>query len=219
MRKMMAILLAMALLCAPALAEEQNSLLSHQQIVEMALYMRQLVMGDYLDIKQVPQADQQVAEGWAKGINDSPRMVVELDIENYAGILTTKAVFSQEHPMVQFEAASTEEGYVWQYLALGASEEAGVAESGYEEIMRVNSQIRAFTMFAGAERDGTAMYIVLYEDAAPILMIACAENGGVSLQGMFLPSATLKRCQNYGQVSLYLMLSGVGMTCREILPE
>lgn len=219
MKKMMAILLAMALLCAPALAEEESSMLSHQQIVDMALYMRQLVMGDYLDIKQVPQADQQTAEGWAAGVSESPRMVVELDIENYAAVLTAKAFFSQEHPMVQFEAASTEETYVWQYLAAGASGEAGVAEAGYEEIMRVNGHINAFRMFAGDEREGTAMYIVLYDDAAPVMMIACAENGGVSIQGMFLPSPMLKRCQNYGQVSLYLMLNGVGMTCREIKPE
>ena len=219
MRKLMTILLAMALLCAPALAEEQHSLLSYQQIVDMAQYMRQLVMGDYLDIKQVPRADRQVAETWAAGINDTPRMVVELDIENQASVVTAQAVFSQEPPMVQYEAASTEGVNVWQYLAVGASEEAGVADAGYEEILRVNGHINAFRMFAADSWDGTAMYIVLYDDAAPILLISCAENGGVSIQGMFLPSPMLKRCQNYGQVSLYLMLNGVGMTCREIKSE
>ena len=219
MRKIFAMLLAATLWCMPVLAEDAQSLLSYGQIVDMAQYMRQLVMGDYLDIKQVPMADQQIAEGWAAGITQSPRMVVELDVEQYASVLTVKALFSQEPPMVQYEAASTEETYIWQYLAIGAAGEAGVADAGYEEIMRVNGYINAFRMFAGDAGEGTGLYIVLYEDAAPILMFACAENGGVSIQGMFLPSPMLQRCQNYGQVSLYLMLNGVGMNCREILPE
>ena len=61
MRKIVAMLLAAALWCMPVLAEDAQSLLSYGQIVDMAQYMRQLVMGDYLDIKQVPTADQQIA--------------------------------------------------------------------------------------------------------------------------------------------------------------
>ena len=193
--------------------------LSYDRIVEMALTMRQLVMGDYLQIKQVPQAQQDVARTWAKGVNETPRLVVQVNIDQWAPVQSVRLAYSQEDPMVQLEAESTLVAELWQMLAYTAAQEASVMESGYEEIMVINSHINARMMYAEDGREGNAAYIVLYEDAAPLFMIANAENGAVSIQGMFLPSGNLRKCANYGQISLWMMLNGVAMTCQEILPD
>lgn len=214
-----ALLLAVGSMSAAAEEARTGVDLSYDRIVEMAQYMRELATGDYLDIKQVPENLQTVAEGWAAGIGDTPRLVVQLDIENLSYIVETRVAFSQEPDIVCFEAESTAVSEVWQYLAYYASTEAGVTESGYEEIMTVNGYVNAATMYAEEGREGSGMYIVLYDQAAPLMYIVCAENGAVSIQGLFLPSTKLAKCQNYGQVSLWLMLNGFSMTCREILPE
>lgn len=224
MKRMMTWILAvlLALSCLSAMAEEPARTgvdLSYARIVGMAQYMRELAMGDYLDIKQVPAEQQAVAEGWAQGISDTPRLVVQLDINTLADIVNTRAYFSQEPEMVAYEAESNTVVEVWANLAYMASQEAGLAESSYEEIMTINGHLGAFRMYAEDSVDHTAVYFVLYDDAAPILLLVTGENGGVSIQGMFLPSAKLAKCQNYGQVSLYLMLNGFSMTCREIKPE
>lgn len=222
MKRMMILLLAMMLMLGgvSALAEPRTGAdLSYTRIVEMARYMRELVTGDYLDIKHVPETMQTVAQGWAAGINDTPRLVVQLDINDSSYLVETRAIFSQELPIVQFEAESTALSEVWQYLAYYASSEAALTESDLDEIMTVNGHINASMMYAEEGVEGNAMYIVLYENAAPILYIVSAENGGVSIRGLFLPSAKLAKCQNYGQIALWLMMNGFSMTCREIKAE
>lgn len=222
MKRVLILILAMMMAFASfsALGEEPKGAdLSYDRAAQMGVYMRELVMGDYLDIKQTPESLKSIAQGWAAGITDKPRMVVRLDVENQANVLTVKGTFSQEPPIVSFEAVSDAEVTIWQCLAMYAGSEGGVTGASYEEIMRVNGQINAATMYAEEGREGSGMYILLYENAAPILLLTSAENGGVSIRGMFLPSQKLQKCQNYGQVSLYLMLNGFAMSCQEVLPE
>lgn len=225
MKRIMTLLLAVAvlLLSSPFACGESTPRtgadLSYARVVEMAEYMRELATGDYLDIKQVPDEMQAIAEGWAAGITGQPRLVVQLDINHSSYLVETRALFTQEPPIVLFEAESSAVVEVWQYMAISAGYEAGVTESGYEEIMKVNGHINAGMMYAEDGTEGNAMYIVLYENAAPILYIVSAENGAVSIRGMFLPSAKLAKCKNYGQVAMWLMLNGLSMTCQEIKPE
>ncbi len=222
MKRVLIFILAMlmALAFASAVGEERTGAdLTYARAAQMGQYVRELVMGDYLDIKQTPEALKSFARDWAAGITDNPRMVVQLDIENQSHIVETRAIFSQEPDMVELEAVSEAEVTIWQYLAMYAGTESGVTGASYEEIMQVNGQINASTMYAEEGREGSGMYILLYEDAAPILLLVNAENGGVSITGLFLPSAKLQKCQNYGQVSMYLMLNGFAMSCQEILPE
>lgn len=225
MKRMMTLLLALVMLmsstfvCAEEAPKRGGADLTYARVVEMAEHMRTLSMGDYLDIKQVPETMQTVAEGWAAGITGAPRLVVQLDINEASYLVDTRAQFSQEPPIVLYEAESTAVVEVWQYMAAAASQESGLSESGYEEIMTVNGHINASMMYAEDGREGNAMYIVLYENATPILYIVCAENGAVSVRGMFLPSAKLAKCKNYGQVAMWLMLNGLAMTCQEIKAE
>ena len=222
MKRMLICLLAMMLAWGgvSAVAEERTGVdLSYERAAEMAVYMRELVMGDYLDIKQSPDSLKSIAEGWAAGITDAPRLVVQLDVEKQSYVVEASAVFSHEPEIVGYEAISTVVIEIWQVLAQYAAAESGVAAASYQEIMEVNGLINAATMYAEEGREGNGLFVVLYEDAAPILLIVSAENGAVSIRGMFLPSAKLAKCENYGQVSLYLMLNGVGMPCQEVKPE
>lgn len=222
MKRVLICALAILLLLSglTAMAEERGGVdLSYARAAEMGMYMRELVMGDYLDIKQTADSVKTIAEGWAAGVTGTPRLVVQLDVENQAYVVETSAIFSQEPDVVELEAVSQSVVTIWQYLAMYAGEESGVTGSSYEEIMEVNGAINASTMYADEGREGYGLYILLYEDASPIILIVSAENGGVSVRGMFLPSPKLAKCQNYGQVSLYLMLNGFGMSCQEVKPE
>ena len=220
MKRLIALMLVLllALNSIPSVAEEARTGvdLTYARIVEMTRYMRQLATGDYLDIKVVPGAQQAIARAWGEGIGGMPRLVVQLDIEKWSALRENQLTFSQEPDVVQLEAESTLIVQLWQYLAYYTSEEAALTEASYEEMMTVNSHINAQMMYA---EEGNAVYIVLYDNAAPIFLLVSGENGAVSIQGMFLPSARLQKCGNYGQISLWLMLNGYPITCREIKPE
>ncbi len=218
---LLAVLLALPALAAGAegTAARNGINLTYDRIVDMALYMRQLAMGDYLDIKAVPEAQQTVAEGWAAGINDTPRLVVQLNLEALAALTDIRLIFSQESDVVLLEAESNVVVDVWQYLAYYAGEEAGLTGSSYEEIMTVNGYINAQMTYAQEVAEGYGLYIVLYEDASPLLYIVSAENGAVCIRGLFLPSTKLQKCENYGDVALWLLFNGFAMTCEEIKPE
>lgn len=225
MKKLIALVLAVLMAiggisaCAEAAQVRRGADLSYARIVEMSQYMRELAIGDYLDIKQVPESMKTAARTWATGISDTPRLVLQLDVNGMSTMVETRVTFSQDPDIVSYEAQSNTMIDVWQYLAYSAGTEAALTESDYEEILNVNGQINASMMYAETGTSGNAMYIVLYENAAPILLIVTAENDAVSIRGMFLPSAKLAKCKNYGQVSMWLMLNGFAMTCQEILPD
>jgi len=156
MKRVLILILAMMMAFASfsALGEEPKGAdLSYDRAAQMGVYMRELVMGDYLDIKQTPESLKSIAQGWAAGITDKPRLVVRLDVENQANVLTVKGTFSQEPPIVSFEAVSDAEITIWQCLAMYAGSEGGVTGASYEEIMRVNGQINAATMYAEEGRE------------------------------------------------------------------
>lgn len=220
MKRLMICLLTAALLLNCAVAEDRlGADLSYGRVVDMALYMRQLATGDYLQVKQVPDDLRSIASTWAAGITDTPRMVVQLDVNGFSDMLDTQVYFLQEPEMVSYEAQSNTVSLVWQYLAYYASQEAGLTDASYEQIVELNGHINAQMIYAEDGAQGNAMYIVLYEGAAPILLMVSAENGAVCIQGAFLPSSRLSKCQNYGQVAFWLMLNGFSITCSEILPE
>ncbi len=225
MKRVVTFLLALLLILsgtsawAESAAARGGANLPYDRIIAMAQYVRELALGDYLDIKQVPENMQTIAQGWAAGIEGEPRLAVQVDINGLASMVETRAAFAADPPIVSFEAQSNVISEAWQILVSYASGDAGLTDAGYEEIVDVNSHLNARMIYAEEGVEGNAMYIVLYDNAAPILYIVNAENGAVSVSGLFLPSQKLARCQNYGQVALWLMLAGLPMTCREIKAE
>ncbi len=217
MKRIFILLLAMLMLCAPVHAEERvGAELSYQRIVDFCLYMKEMATGDYLDVKQVPQAQQMLAEKWAAGITGDPRLVVKLDIHSLPAMKEIELYFRNDPEIVRFEATSTVMVQIWWSLCYLTSMEGGIDTVSYEETMNVNAGVNAQMRYAEAAEPGDGMYLVIYDDASPILLMVNAENDAVSIEGLFLPSAKIAKSKSYGQVSMYLMLNGLAMTCEEI---
>lgn len=223
--KKLAIALAMLLVfvsltfAAEAENRQGGAEITYERAVKMAHYMHELAMGDYLDIKQIPDSMKNTVRDWAAGIRGEPRMIVQVNVNDASHLAEIRAVFMREPSIVSYEAQSSAIVEIWQMLAYYAGEEAALTESDFEQILTINGHLNASMLYADSGPEGNAMYIVFYEEAAPLMYLVCAENGAVSIQGMFLPSEKLAKCKNYGQVAMWLMLNGFPMTCSEVLPD
>lgn len=223
MKKLMIIVLTMLLavsgMAAAEPAQRTGKDLSYARIVNMAQYMQQLILGDYLSLKQMPEDQQRLARSWAAGISDKPRLVVQLDLAAASEMKMMQAYFRLDPEVIAMEAQSTAAVSLYWKMLFSASAEGGVTDAGYDEIMEINSCLGAFSMYAEEGTEGMSMYLVLYDNAAPILLMANSENGAVGIQGMFLPSQKLAKCEHYGDAAMWLMLSGAAMGCEEIKAE
>lgn len=219
MKRLTALICAMVLCMGLLSAQAAGADLTYDRVVEMAQHMRTIASGDYLTMNGVPEDLQRVAREWVAGIDGEPRLVVRMNLENAAYLKEIRAMFTAEHPMVAFEAESTGLSWMISYLFLYAASETVVAESAYEQIAEVNGLLNCEMLYAEEAEPGTGMYVVLYEGASPILIIASAENDAVSLFGVFVPSAKLSGCANYGQVAMWFLMNGFPMTGAQVLPE
>jgi len=193
--------------------------LSYGRVIGMTEYMRQIASGDYLTIRGAPEDVQRKAREWAAKIDGHPRLVVRMDVEQTGYLMEIRGLFAAEHPMVAYEAESTGLSGLLGYLFACAAAESVVAEAAYEEIIGVNSSLNCEMIYAEEGNNGTGLYVVIDEDAPPILILVTAENGAVSLTGMFLPSGRLARCTNHGQVAMWFLANGFPMTGEQVLPE
>ncbi|MBQ3156052.1 MAG: hypothetical protein IJB81_03875 [Clostridia bacterium] len=223
MKKLMVIALALLLavsgMASAEPARRTGKELSYARIVDMAQCMQQLVMGDYLSLKQVPEEQQRLVRGWAAGIGDTPRLVVQLELEDSMEMKLMQAYFRLDPAVIGMEAQCTVALELYWTMLYSASAESGVTGASYDDVMQINSSLGAFSMYAEEGPEGMSMYLVLYDNAAPILLLVNSENGAVGIQGMFLPSQKLAQCEHYGDVAMWLMLSGVAMGCEEIKAE
>lgn len=226
MKRILSILTALMMMAVPAFAEDAaeaaparvGAELTYERITAFCEYMKELSTGDYLDIKQVSQAQQDIAAGWAAGISGQPRMVVKLNVQDMSYIKEIRLMFMHEEEVIGAEAESGGVIEIWWALCSAAGQEASVNEPDYAQIMEINGYINASMIYAEEAPEDYAVYFVLYENAAPILLLTNAENGAVSIQGMYLPSKALAKCENYGAVSLWMMFQGLPITCVEVTP-
>lgn len=220
MKKMMALALAVLLLLGmvPACSAEGETV-TYAQLAEMARHLRRVATSDYMTINGVPEDIQSKARAWTAGIEGDPRLIVKLDVDQNAYLMRSALLMRNEHPMVIYEASSSAKIHLMVYMIAYASLEYLVDETNYEEIVEVNDQLNCEMIFAAEYDDADDMYFVFYEDAQPILLNVTCENGAVNMQALIVPSPRLKRCQSYGQVALWLMGTGMAMTCTEVLPD
>lgn len=220
MKRIMAILLVL-LMCLPCVtAGAQEGQLGYDRIVEMALHMKELATGDYLQMMNVPDDLQQIAADWAAGIDENPRLVVSCDVMSSSMIRTAEAEFILEKDdnillEVRSNALSEALTSIFYYSAL----DGGISDNSFETIMDVNELLDATMLYASPEELPLSLYFVLYDNAAPIMLLCNSENGAVALEGFFVPSDRLAKCENHGQVAFWLMVNGATMTCSEVLPE
>ena len=219
MKRLTAICLALLMCLCVLTAGADGAELTYARAVEMAQHMHAIASGDYMASNGVPESIQRRAREWAAGITGEPRLVVRLDLNEYAYIREISTTFMNEHPMVAYEAESSATSRIMISMMAYAAWESVVSESLFEEIVEVNTQLNCEMIYAEEGETGYGMYLVFYEGAAPLLILSSGENGAVSLQASFVPSERLARCRNHGQVALWLMLNGISMTAQEVLPK
>ena len=64
-----------------------------------------------------------------------------------------------------------------------------------------------------------AMYVLLYDEGAPILVMSSMENGVSCLQVRYFPTAQLENCQNTTDLMFYFTGNNVPFEVTEILPQ
>lgn len=218
-RRVAALLMLLVMMCAALPCQAAGSELEMARITQMAAYIHELATGDLLGYCGLPDSLRNLAASWARGLEGTPRLVVRMDVENAAELVINRPKFVNEHPMVGFEAESTLIGSMMAQMMYIAATQSAVAGADSEEVVLINNSLNARLIYAEEAPEGqyhTGMYIVLYKDACPLMLIANQENGSVSINACFLPSSMLSRCQNAGQVALWFMICGYPMTAEEI---
>lgn len=64
-----------------------------------------------------------------------------------------------------------------------------------------------------------AMYVLLYDEGAPILVMSSMENGVSCLHVRYFPTAQLENCQNTTDLMFYFTGNNVPFEVTEILPQ
>lgn len=220
MKRLTALILAlvMMLCAAPALAEGGE--VSYEKIVEAMLDLKALADGDFMSIKGVPEEVQQRARDWTAGIDDTPDLVVRLDVEDSSIVKEYRAMFKSEHEMVSYEAQSTAVGEIINYSFVMAAMENPDPEKSYNELAEVLSALNHNLIYADPiAEDGAVLYVVFYEDALPIFLLTNVENGAVSLTAYIVPSDDLAACSSYARVAFWFLGWGCPLSGGEVKPE
>lgn len=217
MKRVVSLLLVLALLlCAvPALAAGGE--ISYDRVVEACMGLRALAHGDFMDIRGVPEDVQGRARDWTAAIDETPDLVVWLDVYNCAFVLQYKALFKAEHPMVSLEAQSTAISEILNGAMSMAAMETPQPERYYSQATQVANALDYRHIYAdAAAEEGGGFYVVLYEDALPVLLLTNVENGAVSVSAYIIPSGELAACTSYAQVAMWFMRWGCPITGAEV---
>lgn len=219
MKRLMALLLTLLLCCAvPAMAEGGE--ISYGRIVESMLTLREMARSDFMTLKGVPESIQDDAREWTAAIDDTPDLVVRLDVNNSPHVAQYRAIFKSEHPMVSYEAQSTGVGEIINSAMSIAAYESLRPEDAYYRMGDVLGALNHSEIYADpAAEEGTMLYIVLYEGAEPIFLLTNVENGAVSLTPYIIPCVALADCESYAEVAMWFLSWGCPISGGEVLPE
>ncbi len=219
MKRAISLLLALSLICCALPALAAGGEISYDRVVETALIVREMSFGDYMTFKGVPERMQNRARNWALGIDDTPDLVVRLDIGECPYVREYRAIFMSEHPMVSAEAQSDAMAIILNSAMLQATTESLTGPT-VQEVSEVNAAVNAGAIFADTEaEDGCALYIVLYENAQPLMILTSVENGAVMVHSRFVPSPRLAAASSYAEVALWFMRLGCPMTGAQVFPQ
>ena len=220
MKRIVTLMLAALLLLCAAPANAAGGEISYEQIVSCCMDLRALTHGDFMDIKGVPEDVQGRARDWTAGVDETPDLVVWLDVYNCAYVLQHKAVFKSEHPMVSYEAQSSAISAILNGAMSMAAMETPQPERYFSQAAQVNNALAANHIYADpTAQEGGMLYVVLYRDALPIFILTNVENGAVSLMGYIIPSGDLAEFTSYGQVAMWFLKWGCPISGGEVKPE
>lgn len=219
MKRLLALLVTLSLLCAaPAFAAGGE--IPYERIVGSMLYLRELAHGDFMTIKGVPEDVQADAREWTAAIDDTPDLIVRLDVNDCAHVAQYRAIFKSEHPMVSYEAQSTGVGEIMNTAMIVAAYENLRPEQAYYRMGDVVSALNHRELYADPDaQEGCVLYIVLYEGAEPVFLLTNVENGAVSLTAYIIPCMALSECESYLDVAMWFMGWGCPISGAEVRLE
>lgn len=135
--------------------------------------------------------------GWGAGNHDVTAEVWMLDLSMFMGALV------QELP-----AEAPEAGRVMLHRSLGQVLLQAATNAGGADMVAASAVARTTTTFAAPVLNDSGIFLLLYEDAAPVGVSWYAEEGAVNMTAVFLPDATVTD----GQANLG---GGIVLPCAE----
>lgn len=220
MKRMMAIVLALMLVLALNAASAAGGEVGYDRLVGCAMRMRAVAQGDFMDLKGVPEDTQGLVRDWTKGIDETPDLVLRMDVYGSAHVLQYKALFKSEHPLVSMEAQSTGVGEIINGAMTMAAMETYQPEATYRRCAQANTALDYDEIYADPDaQEGGQLYILLYADAEPLFILTNVENGAVALTCYIIPSMELASCTSYAQAAMWFMSWGCPLTGAEVKAE
>ncbi|MGN0745960.1 MAG: hypothetical protein ACI4ML_04725 [Aristaeellaceae bacterium] len=201
MQRLLALLMALCLLTAPALAED--SLI--QRAAELAARMDALACEEgFLAIMTGSEDVLVTIRIWAEGNHDTPARLFRVDTTELSGSLAgvigeglsdaAMAEMNRRLPMSLPSLLCAHQGTV----QLAAASICQVSE-----------------VFA-TQAQGSGMLMLLYEDAVPVMVAWRTENGAALMQATFLEDAALSSCTTAEQATTWLAEKGWPLTAEAV---
>lgn len=149
---------------------------------------------------------------WVQGDHTQPRMILAVDTALMTNALTAGvlAVSDVEDGPLREKA---EEMLRLQAPSLLCTDLLG--DMGANTLAAATAA-KATMIFADAEADGSGLFILLYEDATPVMVSWYAQNGAVSMSSVFLPDDGLAAVKTGGEAALWLMKRDWPLPCTEV---
>ena len=154
----------------------------------LAEELRALAASDaWLEMCGLPQSTAEKASGFAAAGESAPRLFLEV---------TRQGFFSgAEWPDGLLEAYGESRLVSVMLTSLVAAEDT--------ETLAAVSSLQTNVLYADETAEGSGMYILLYEEDAPIVVSWYAENGAVNMSASFLPVEGLMSCRTRWEVQTW----------------
>lgn len=215
MQRLLALLMALCFLTAPALAEDSLTQRAAELAARMdALTLRAVELAARLDalaedegfLTALTSLEEVLVtiRGWAEGSHDAPVRLFRVDTSELPGSLAgmmgeglSEAAVAELHRRLPMRLPSL------LCANQGALQLATASHCQVSEVFATQAQ-------------GSGVLMLLYEDAVPVLVAWRTENGAALMQASFLDDAALAACTTAEQASVWLSEQGFTLTVETV---
>lgn len=204
MRRFWMLVLVLCLLNTPALAE--NSLAN--RAVELAAACDALAEDEAYISAMIGSGNSKMItliESWAAGSHDQPELVVRVDTANLLkDMMALYGMDSQdEWPDITVQALNRR-------MTMSLPSMFNATQGA--ETLAASTAATSSVIFA-SDAQGSGLFVLLYENAVPVMAAWYAENGAVSMQATFMAQEELAACQSVEDIAAWLKEQGWELPC------
>lgn len=207
MRRFLMLVLALCLLNIPALAEDSLT----DRAVDLAAACDALAEDEAYVSAMIGSGNSGIItliESWAAGNHDQPEMVVRVDTANLL-----KDMIALYGTGLQNGLPDTTVEALNRRLPMTLPSMFNATEGA--ETLAASTIATSSVIFA-SDAQGSGLFVLLYEDATPVMAAWYAENGAVSMQATFMAQEELAACQSAEDVAAWLKEQGWELPCETI---